>query len=46
MPRRMAYLWLSKQLGLDYDKTHIGEFDVAMCHKVIDVVLTAKKVKV
>ena len=35
--RNKAYAWLSKQLNLPVEKTHIGMFDVEQCKKVIDV---------
>jgi hypothetical protein len=40
MSRREAYQWLAKQLGLPYDKTHIGEFDEKMCMKVCTIMRT------
>ena len=36
-PRRIAYDWLSKQLGIPINRTHIGEFDLAMCQRVVEV---------
>lgn len=35
--RNMAYRWLSEQLNLTIDKTHIGMFDVDQCKKVVDL---------
>ena len=37
MKRAQAYTWLSKQLGMERDYTHIGMFDVETCKKVIAV---------
>lgn len=37
MKRIEAYGWLSKQLELPMDETHIGMFDIDMCKKVITV---------
>ena len=38
MSRREAYQWLAVQMGLPYDRTHIGEFDEKQCAKVIHAV--------
>lgn len=38
MTRSEAYAWLSKQLGLTTEATHIGQFDIEMCGRVIEVV--------
>ena len=35
--RKAAYQWLSEQIGLPIEKTHIGMFDVSMCQKVINL---------
>lgn len=35
--RRVAYKWLSKQLGYPVSKTHIGYMSLEECHKVIEV---------
>ena len=35
--RSAAYKWLSSELGLSVDKTHIGMFDVGQCSKVVDI---------
>lgn len=37
MRRKQAYAWLSKQMGLPVDLTHIGEFDPAQCKRVVEV---------
>ena len=37
LSRRQAYAWLSEQMGLDLDRTHIGEFDVAQCNRVFEI---------
>lgn len=34
-PRKKAYLWLSEQLGIPEDETHIGMMDVDQCRSVI-----------
>ena len=33
--RKEAYKWLSEQMGLPVEKTHIGMFDLAQCEQVI-----------
>lgn len=35
MRRREAYAWLAKGLGIGFEDCHIGEFDVAMCKRVV-----------
>lgn len=35
--RLMAYKWLSEQLGIPKEETHIGWFDIDMCQKVINI---------
>lgn len=35
MSRKQAYAWLAEQLRLPVDRTHIGEFDAAMCARVV-----------
>ena len=35
--RNGAYKWLSEQMGLPREKTHIGMFDVHQCKQVIDI---------
>lgn len=35
--RGKAYKWLSEQLGIDLEETHIGWFDVDMCKKVVQI---------
>ena len=35
MSRRAAYQWLAENLGIPFKKTHIGEFDTAMCARVM-----------
>lgn len=35
--RNQAYAWLSKQMGLPIEKTHIGMFDIAECKQVIKI---------
>ncbi len=36
--RTKAYRWLSRQLKIPFDETHIGNFDEEMCLKVISVI--------
>jgi len=35
--RKKSYIWLSIQLGLKIDDTHIGMFDVPTCKKVVEI---------
>lgn len=35
--RKEAYAWLADQLGVKRKDCHIGEFDVDMCMKVIEI---------
>ncbi len=35
--RKEAYGWLSIQLGINKEACHIGMFDIATCHKVVDL---------
>lgn len=35
--RGRAYKWLSKELDIPGDKTHIGMFDVKTCQKVVEI---------
>jgi hypothetical protein len=35
--RNAAYGWLSEQMELPVDKTHIGMFDVAQCKKAVQI---------
>jgi len=35
--RKKAYVWLSKQLGIKLDVTHIGMFDVDTCKEVVEI---------
>ena len=35
--RKEAYAWLAVRLKIDPEKCHIGEFDVAMCDRVVSV---------
>ena len=35
--RERGYRWLSQQMGLPFDKTHIGMFNEEQCKKVIEV---------
>lgn len=35
--RQAGYRWLSEQMGIAYEATHIGMFDVEQCQKVVDI---------
>jgi len=37
MTRTQAYKWLSEQMGLQEHRTHIGDFEVDQCQRVIDL---------
>lgn len=37
MHRRQAYQWLSEQLGIPVDETHIGMFSEQQCARVIEI---------
>lgn len=37
MTRKEAYSWLSGELNISQNNCHIGEFDVEMCDKVVDI---------
>lgn len=43
-PRRAVYAWLANKLGLSFDDTHIGEFDVARCHQVRELALRYREI--
>lgn len=36
MRRGEAYRWLSKELGIPLEQTHIGMFDVETCRRVVE----------
>ena len=36
MRRGEAYRWLSKELGIPFEQTHIGMFDVETCRRVVE----------
>lgn len=38
MRRKEAYAWLANELGINVADCHIGEFDTAMCQRVVDAV--------
>lgn len=42
MKRKAAYAALAAQLGIEPKDCHIGEFDVAMCERVIEAVRAIK----
>ena len=35
--RKAAYAWLSEQMNLPQEKTHIGMFDTAQCERVVQI---------
>lgn len=35
--RGAAYKWLSQQMGIPVDQTHIGMFDVTQCQQVVEL---------
>lgn len=35
--RKAAYAWLSEQMGLPQEKTHIGMFDTVRCERVVQI---------
>lgn len=35
--RRLGYVWLSKELNIPFEDTHIGMFDEETCQKVINI---------
>lgn len=37
MKRQSAYKWLSNELGIDPEHTHIGMFDVEQCNKTAEL---------
>lgn len=37
MSRSKAYAWLARELGLPVDRTHIGDFDVETCRRVVEI---------
>lgn len=41
--RASAYKWLSQQLGIPPEYTHIGYFSVDTCKRVIEIVNTSRK---
>jgi hypothetical protein len=41
--RRAGYRWLSEQLGIPYEQTHIGYFDVDQCRRVVEVCTELKR---
>jgi hypothetical protein len=43
MSRQDAYAWLSDQLGIPTEYTHIGMFSPKTCQKVMDVVKSYKQ---
>lgn len=38
MNRTAAYQWLAEQMGLPVYRTHIGQFDMEQCERVIQIV--------
>lgn len=41
--RRAGYRWLSEQLGIPYEKTHIGYMNLDECRKVVEVCTNFRK---
>ena len=37
MTRDKAYKWLSKEIGLPKEQTHIGMFEKEQCEKVMEI---------
>lgn len=37
MNRASAYAWLARELGIDVEACHIGEFDETMCSRVEEI---------
>lgn len=35
--RSAAYRWLSEQMGIDFEYTHIGMFNIDQCRRVVDI---------
>lgn len=35
--RKAAYKWLSGMMGIDYNKCHIGKFDIEKCKQVVNI---------
>lgn len=35
--RKSAYKWLSKELGIPHEYTHIGMFDIKECQKTVEI---------
>lgn len=35
--RRAGYRWLAKELGIAFERTHIGYFNVEECRKVVEI---------
>lgn len=43
MSRGKAYTWLSEQMGLSREETHIGMFSIKQCRTVIDLCLVYER---
>lgn len=43
--RKSGYRWLSKEMGIPWKNTHIGEFTVEQCLQVVDICTNATKKK-
>lgn len=43
MSRSKAYAWLSEQMGLAREETHIGMFSIEQCRTVIDLCLAYER---
>lgn len=42
MKRKEAYAWLSERMGIPFERTHIGMFDVAECQRVVSICVETK----
>jgi len=42
LSRSGAYGWLADRLGIPKHKTHIGQFDLYMCQRVVEVITEAE----
>lgn len=41
--RKMAYKWLSEQMGIDVSKCHVGYFDVEQCQQAYNIIIKVYK---
>lgn len=45
MKRKDAYRWLSEQMQIPFENTHIGMFDIEQCRQVIQIIRRRNSVK-